>query len=833
MIHFLIGLLQGLKQDLRSKELRWLLVALILSVSALTSVSFLADRMHQAFELDARQLLAADLIIVADQPLPQIFLEEAQKKQLQAAQTVVFPSMASSESLSKLVSLKAVSPNYPLRGTLQVQQAWNQNSQNVLETNVGPTSGSVWVDPAVFNNLHTKLGDSIRIGDRQFVIAGVLLRELDRGAGFMNFAPRVMMSLADLNSTGLIGIGSRVTYRLLLASSDERIAAYQQWISSYIETVGLRGIRIETLENAQPMMRKTLERAEQFLSLIALLTAMIAAVAIALSARRYTIGQADVCAVLKCFGATRILILQKQVKTLLSLGVLAAIVGSGLGYLTQELLAAVLGSLMLGNLPSISIGPVLWSVLFTWFLLLGFAGAPMMGLANVSPVRLIRKEFEMSTIASAWVATLALLTCGVLIWFAARDGKLALWVGLSFMGAIVVFSGCARLILWVIPKISAPNFAMRFVVTAMTRRSAFAVMQITALGIALMAILMILLLRQDLLSAWQGNIPTDAPNRFMINIQGDQKAPISEALEAGGLLRPDFYPMVRGRLTEINGSEISPLDFPEENAKRLIDREFNLSYTEQLPLGNRITSGDWINGEHPQISIETGIAKTLKLKLGDQLTFEVAGEKVSAPITSLRKLDWSSMRVNFFVIMPPSQLSEMPQSWITSYYQRPDKEALDFKLNLAYPNLTIVDVSASLQQIQEVLNKLSAALGLLFTFTVIAAILVLVASIAATQDERFRNAALLKAMGASRAVLTQIARTELLVIGAAAGLLSGIASGVAAWALGRYVMEIEFNAFIQAILMGIVFGVSATLIAGFRFQSRIQGATAVECLRET
>ena len=826
MIYFLTSFLRGIRQDLRSKELKWLLVALIISVSTLTSVSFLADRMHRAFEFDARQLLASDLLIAADQPLPPQLIEEAQSRQLRIAQTVVFPSMATAGEHSKLASLKAVSPEYPLRGSLQVEQV---NSQ---APTLSPVSGTVFVEPALLTNLHTKVGDSLRLGDRQFLISGVLTRELDRGAAFMNFAPRVMMSLDDLKSTGLISLGSRVTYRLLLAGSDNQIAAYQQWANRYIETQNFRGLRIETLENAQPTMRKTLEKAEQFLSLIALLTAMIAAVAIGLSARRYMVGQADACAALKCFGATRAVILKKQIKTLLTLGVVAAIVGSTLGYLVQEVLTGLLGNLLLGNLPSISIGPILWSILFTWVLLFGFAGPPLLGLANVSPMRLIRKEFELATLATAWVALLAITTCAFLIWVAARDWKLALWVGLSFAGAIVIFSAAARGVLWLLSKINPQNFALRFTITAMGRRAGFAVMQITSLGIAMMAILMILLLRQDLLNAWQGNIPVDAPNRFMINIQGDQKVGITQTLEAGGVSKPDFSPMVRGRLVELNGRDISSADYSEENAKRLIDREFNLSYTEQLPLGNRIVSGKWISGDSPQVSIETGIAKTLKLKLGDQMTFEVAGEKISAPITSLRKLDWGSMRVNFFVIMPPSQLSALPQSWITSYYQNPNKETLDFQLSQAYPNLTLVDVSASLRQIQDVLNKLSAALGLLFAFTIVAAILVLIAAIAATQDERYRNAALLKAMGSSRAVLTQIARIELLVIGFTAGLLAGIASGLAAWSLGRFVMEIEFNAFAQAILMGVAFGVIASMAAGYRFQNRIQGATAIECLRE-
>ena len=825
MTYFLTSLLRGLRQDLRSKELKWLLLALITSVSAMTSVSFLADRMHRAFEFDARQLLASDLLIASDQPLSERFLQEAQDGQLQIAQTVVFPSMATVGSHSKLASIKAVSPKYPLRGSLQVE-----SSQQVMSSSL--MRGTVYVEPALLNNLHAQLGDSVRLGGRQFVIAGVLMRELDRGAGFMNFAPRVMMSLEDLQSTGLIGLGSRVTYRLLLAGPDEQIAAYQKWASTHIESENLRGLRIETLENAQPIMRKTLERAEQFLSLVALLTAIIAAVAIALSARRYMVGQADACAALKCFGATRGVILKKQVTTLLSLGVFAAAVGSVFGYLIQELLTGLLGNLMVANLPSVSLTPMLWSIVFTWVFLFAFAGPPLLSLVNVSPMRLIRKEFELATMATVWLALLSLFTCAILIWVAAKDGKLALWVGFSFAAAIFIFAATARCILWLVSKVSANSFAIRFTFTAMGRRAGFAVMQITALGIAIMAILMILLLRQDLLSTWQGNIPTDAPNRFMINIQGDQKDGITQALQKGGVTKPEFYPMVRGRLIEVNGREVAPVDYSEENARRLVDREFNLSYTDQLPLGNRIVSGEWIQGTSPQISMEAGIAKTLKLKLGDQIAFEVAGEKVSAPITSLRKLDWGSMRVNFFVIMPPAQLSGMPASWITSYYQNPNKDILDFELSQAYPNLTLVDVSASLQQIQEVLNKLSAALGLLFAFTIIAAILVLIAAIAATQDERFRNAALLKAMGASRSVLSKIARMELLLIGLAAGLLAGIAAGAAAWVLGRYVMEIEFNAFAQSILMGITFGVVASLAAGYRFQNRIQAATAVECLRE-
>ena len=781
--------------------------------------------MQRTFAFDARQLLASDLLIVSDQVLSEQFIQEAQRRNLRTANTVVFPSMATVGTQSKLSSLKAVSPQYPLRGALKVQ------SPSTSIVSASPLPGSIFVDKAMLASLQAKVGVQISLGSRQFLIAGVLTQELDRGAGFMNFAPRVMMSLEDLPSTGLLGLGSRVTYRLLMAGADADIQSYEKWATNYINAEGIRGLRIETMENAQPIMRKTLERAERFLSLIALLTAMVSAVAIALSARRYVLKQADSCAVLKCFGASSGDILKKQLQTLVSLGIIAAIVGSSIGYFVQYVLLSLLDNLVMGNLQSVSIWPVLWSTALAWILLIGFALPPLLGLVKVSPVRLIRKEYARLSGSAIWVAIFGLLICLALIAIAARDWKLALWTAGSFGGAIGLFGFISWISLCLLGKIRSQNFIVRFVLLTQSRSMGYAIVQITALGIAIMALLMILLLRQDLLSAWQGNIPPDAPNRFMINVQENQKQGIDQFLVDAGVGKPDFFPMVRGRLIDINGQAISPNDYQDENARRLVDREFNLSYVDQLPSGNRVTAGKWIDGSAPQVSLEIGIAKTLKLKLGDQLTFEIAGEKISAPITSLRKLDWGSMRVNFFVIMSPSLLSQLPQSWITSYYQGPNKEDLDFRLTQTYPNLTVVDVATSLQQIQEVINKLTAALGLLFIFTIIAAILVLIAAISATQDERFRNAALLKALGASRKVLAQIATLELFLIGAISGALAGIAAGIAAWALGRFVLEIEFQAFTQSILMGLVFGITACLMAGYRFQKKIQNATSIECLR--
>ena len=826
------------RRDLQSPELLWLGIALSLSVAALSSVGFLADRMQRAFEFDARQLLAADLLIAADQPIPARFIEAAIERKLSIAQTVVFPSMATLGERGKLSSLKAVSSDYPLRGELQISRNPGAQEKSKVNSGHGPASGDAWVDPALLEVLQAKIGDTLSLGQARFRIDAVLLRELDRGAAFMNFAPRVMISLEDLPKTELIGLGSRVTYRLLIAGSNAGVADYQNWVVNAIESDQLRGMRIETLETGQPVMRKTLDRAERFLSLIALLTAMVSAVAIALAARRYVVRQANVCAVMKCLGATQGMILRQQLKTLAFLGLLAAAFGIALGWLIQYGLMWFLGNLLMADLPPPSLWPVLWSALLSWFLLLGFAGPPLLTLVQVSPIRLVRRELSGVPVAARWVALLGLLSFAILLLWAARDWKLASWVGLSFGGAIAVFALLSWTALQLLARSSVGGmlgrlgFAGRFALRSQARSPAFAVMQITALAIALMALLIILLLRQDLLKTWQGNVPVDAPNRFVINIQSDQRDALTQDLATAGLGKPDLYPMIRGRLVEINNRPVMPSDYSKDNARRLVDREFNLSYTMDLPGGNQVVAGNWFRQDKPQISVETGIAKTLGLKLGDRLAFEIAGETVSAEITSLRTLEWGSMRVNFFVIMPPVLLQELPQSWITAYYQPPSTEVLDFRLTQRYPNITVVDVANSLQQIQDVLNRLGAALGLLFTFTIAAAILVLFAAISATQDERFRDAALLKAVGASSPILAAIASIELAIVGGLAGLLGGFAAALAAWALGYFVLEIEFNSFASSIAMGLAFGLIACAIAGYQFQRKIQRATAMACLRE-
>ncbi|NDC32573.1 MAG: FtsX-like permease family protein, partial [Burkholderiaceae bacterium] len=478
--------MQMLLKELRAKELFWLFIALVLSVAALSSVSFLADRLQRSFEIDGRTLLAADLLIAADQPIPPALIEAAKSQKLNIAQTVVFPSMVSHGGESKLSSLKAVSALYPLRGQLQISRQVHDgrvDERSIEEVTGMPPKNTVWVDPAVLISLRAKLGDSLSIGDRQFRIDAVIVRELDRGAAFMNFAPRAMIGIDDLASTGLIGFGSRVTYRLLLSGTDPQIRGYQDWALNHIEQQKLRGIRIESLENAQPVMRKTLERAERFLSLVALMTALICALAIALAARRYVLKQADSCAVWKCFGASQAQILRKQLYILTMIGVVATILGGFIGWFAQELLMQLLGGLIQTRLPLPSVWPVVWSVVFALLLLFGFAGPPILTLSQISPLRLVRREFGKVPLAAKSIALFGFISCLALVFWATRDLKLLVWATGSFGLGALLFAGLAWLGLWGLERFSQSSylarigFVTRFAISTQSRRAAFAMIQ--------------------------------------------------------------------------------------------------------------------------------------------------------------------------------------------------------------------------------------------------------------------------------------------------------------------------------------------------------------------
>lgn len=755
-------------RDARAGELRLLLAALIIAVGALTAVGFFTDRVARALEQEANQLLGADMLLVSDHPWREETAKAAAASGLQLAQTQTFPSMVSRADVSQLAEIKAVSAGYPLRGSLRTAPAVNAPEQAAAGV---PAPGTAWVDARLAQALAVDVGDSLQVGESELKVAAILMMEPDRGVNFFTLAPRLLMNLADLPGTALIQYGSRVTYRMLLAGSPEALQSFRKDAEQHLG----RGERIEDAQNGRPEMRQALERAQKFLGLSALLTVVLAAVAIALAARRYVQRHLDPSAIMRCLGAQQGMLLNLYLFQFACLALLGAVLGCALGYVSHYTLYRALAVLVETELPPPSFLPVLQGMA-VGLLLFGFAVPPLLQLRRVPTLRVIRRELGAPGrgLIVGYVMC-ALVMAGLMLWIAG-ELKLGLYVIGGFSGAVLVFALLAWLGLAGLARLRNLPFlegsGARYALAGLQRHRRGNVIQIVALALGFMAILLLTVTRGELLDAWRKATPADAPNRFVINIQPDQAEAVQAAF-AGASLPADLAPMVRGRLMRVNGQSVAAADYTEERAQRLVEREFNLSWRADLPEGNRITGGKWFDATaKDEASVEEGLAKTLNLKLGDMLEFDIAGTPVAVRISSLRKLDWDSMRVNFFVLTPPGVLERQPQSMITSFHLPEGQEGFIASLVQRFPNLTVIDVGQILRQLRSVIDQVAQAVQFVFLFTLAAGVVVLYAALTNVLDERRQELAIMRALGAQEAMLRQALRIEFAAIGALAGLIA-------------------------------------------------------------
>nr|WP_243751082.1 FtsX-like permease family protein [Paraburkholderia sp. BL10I2N1] len=825
-------------RDWRAGELSMLLLALVLAVAALASVGFLADRLHQGLERDARRMIAADFIVRADHPVDPQFSQQAQALDLHTATTAIFPSMISStvaQPVSRLAALKAVSAGYPLRGALRIATAPGAPDR---PADAIPPKGVVWGDQELLDSLKLHVGDAVKVGSRTFTIGAIITRELDRGFAFVNFSPRLMLNADDLASTGLIAYGSRVTYRLLVAGPDEAVAKFAAWSHTRVDGGKMRGVALESLQEGQPQVRQTLDRASHFLTLVSLLTALLAAVAIAMTAHRFMRRHLDGCAAMRCLGVS-----QKTLRSLftlefVALGVTGGVAGVALGFAGHLALLAWLGSLIDVVLPWPTVWPAVEGVAAGLVLLLGFAMPPLLPLTRVPPVRVLRREWGEEG-RTAWAAyALGIVLFAALLIVAAGELKLGGIVAGGFAGGLLVFAVIARLALWGASRLVRSErvnagIGWRYALASLERRSSASALQITALGIGLMCLLLIAMTRNDLVQGWRKSTPPDAPNEFIIDIQPDQRDVVTQYLGAHGLAGAELSPMVRGRLIAINGKPVNPDSYSSEDARRLVDREFNLSYTVSLPDDNRIEAGNWYGDTtKPQISIEQGLAKLINVKPGDMLRFDVTGLQVDAPVTSVRKLDWGSFKVNFFVLMPPAALQDFPATFITSFHLPPDRRTAIDGLIAEYPNLTAIDTGPILAQVQRVLVQVIGAVQFLFAFTLAAGVLVLYAALAGTRDERMRESALLRALGASHRQVRAVQVAEFVAVGALAGLMAALGAQAIGWVLATRVFEfhLEFDPWMLPV--GVAAGIACAGVGGWLSLRHVLTRPALQSLRD-
>ncbi|MGI4985617.1 MAG: ABC transporter permease [Janthinobacterium lividum] len=878
------------RRDWRAGELTTLLLALVLAVAALTSVGFVADRMRQGLERDARQMFGADFRIRSDQPMDPAFVEEARRRGLRTATTAVFPSMAApaagatapasaaasaagpqtSAPASRLAAVKAVSADYPLRGAVTVA---TQRGPHASETDARatPAPGTVWVDPALLDALQLRVGDALQLGNRRFTIAAVIVRELDRGFSFLDFSPRVMLRADELAATGLTGRGSRVTYRLLVAGDDARaLAAYEQWASARIahgpDGAALRGVRLESLSEGQPQVRETLERADRFLRLVALLTSLLAAVAIAMAAQRYARRHIDGCAVMRCLGASERTLRGLFVLEFLMLGLIGGVLGSVLGFIGHWVLLRWLGSLIGVALPWPSLWPVVQGMGAGLILLLGFALPPLFPLTRVPPGRVLRRDWG-TVDAGRWSYAIGIVLFAGLLVAAAGELRLGLIVAGGFAAGVLLFAVIGWLAIKGLGRAvrhrgartavagqgnagqgnagqrgspapprraTAGGFGWRYALASLERRGGASAVQITALGIALMCLLLLGMTRNDLIAGWRKSTPPDAPNRFVIDIQPDQMPSVTRYLAANGLSDAALAPMIRGRLTARNGRPVAPAQFKEDRVQRLVEREFNLSYRTGLPADNRLTAGRWYGSDTaPQISIEAGLARDLGIRVGDRLRFDIAGQPVEAPVTSVRKLDWGSFRVNFFVLMPPAALAGFPATYITSFHADAAQQPTIDALVRQFPNLTVIDTGAILGQLQRVLDQVIDAVQFLFLFTLAAGLVVLYAALAGSRDERSRESALLRALGASHRQVRAAQLAEFTIVGALSGAMAALGAQSIAWLLAQRVFDFPLAPNPWILVVGVAAGLACSIVGGWWSLRRVLSRPALQSLRET
>ena len=830
------GLRLGSRQlwrDLRAGELRLLMLSVALAVAALSAVGFLADRLQTGLWRDARQLLGGDAVVVSDKPTPPPLMAQAVQRGLVTNTNTTFPTMArvpTDGGASRLVALKAVEPGYPLRGVLQVSRQ-PEAAQDAI-----PARGQVWVDEALLDALGLVPGQLLALGERTLQISGVIEREPDRGAGFMNFAPRVMLNADDLASTGLVQPASRVTWRMAVAGPEAVANRYAAWVREQAESQNLRGVQVESIESGRPEMRQTLDRASQFLNLVALLAALLCAVAVALAARNFAQRQLDACALLRVLGQSQRTLTLSYATEFLGAGLLASILGLAVGYGVHLGFVQLLQGLVDTQLPPAGWQPAALGLAVGLTLLVAFGLPPVLQLARVPALRVIRRDLGARQLRSGLVLAMGLAGFAQTLLMVSRDLTLGLITVGGFALALVVFAGLAALMLWglrrLVPGERAPRW-LRLATRQVAAQPALAVVQVSSLSVGLLALVLLVLLRTDLVASWRQATPQDAPDRFVINIQPDQAQAFLAHLQGAGVRAPDWYPMVRGRLVAINDREVRPSDYPGERARRLVDREFNLSYTEQLPAHNPLVAGRWQAGEPDGVSVEQGIADTLGLRMGDRLRFDMGGLVHEARITSLRKVDWSSMRANFFVLFPQADMPHLPSTWLAAFRTPDGDRQFERALLHKFPNVTSVDMRASLAQVQRVLDQVISAVEFLFAFTLAAGVVVLLAALGAGRQAREREYAIMRALGAGRSLLAQVQRAELLGLGFLAGFMASSMALVVGWALARFAFEFAWTPLWWVPLAGGLGGAVLAWAAGTLSLAGVLRQPVVQTLRQS
>jgi len=802
---------RSLTRDFRAGELSVLLAAIVLAVASMTAVGFFTDRVGRAVSAQAAESLAADMVLRSTAEISDEYLEQAELLGLRSASQFGFPSVAQAGSANTLALVSAVSEGYPLRGALRV----TDELFGVSRAAVGiPASGEAWAEPSLLARMGVTVGDTIQIGSLSLLITQVLEYRPDQEMGFLSMAPAVLVNLADVPAMNVVKAGSRVTYSQLYAGEGDELMEMRGYLNkTKTEQEQMRGAA-----DASEQITQSISKAQRFLTLASLVTVILAAVATAMAARRYSLKHLDTVALLKSMGATQQFIQNTMLLQLLLITCMTAAVGTLLGFFAQYVLTWILAEFMSFDLPEARFGSGILGLLTAATVAIGFALPHLLPLKTTPPLRVLRHDLPPPALSSAAVYLIALTALTGMIFSIVRDLQLLGYIvgGLIGMSVLAYFAG------WAMVRVltrfrGGVGVAWRYGLANIARRGSESVVQVVAFGLGLMVLLLLGVVRNDLLEAWQANLPQDTPNYFMVNVQPEDWPGISGVLERGLGAAPDFLPLMRGRVSSLKGVPVAEYTLDAPDARRFVQRESNITWTSRLPESNQLQLGKWWSEDYSgslQLSMEDGMAKMLGLTIGDEVGINIGGEEFIAPLTSTRFVEWDSLQPNFYLILSPGYVRDLPQTYLSSYYVPPDKRGTMKELLQKYPNVTLIDLESVLSQLRAVIDKASLAVQAVFVFTLLAGVLVLLAAVQVTRDERRFESAILHTLGARRRVILQGIIAEFVALGALAGLLAAMGASAVGYLLAENLFDLEYQFDPFLVLFGLAIGGTIVGITG-------------------
>jgi len=821
--------LRNLWRDLKSGELSVLLLALCVAVLSLTAVGFFTGRIAQGVRAQATEVLAADLRLESPYPIPARYFEKSRTLGLRSALVVSFPTAILNGDASQLAALNAATVDYPLRGHVRIADT-PFGAARITERIPGP--GEVWVDARIIAQLKIRLGADLRIGAHSFSVTEVLDYRPDQGTGFVNLAPAVLLNHQDLAATQLIQPGSRATYAALFAGEAAAVAQFHDYV---IATKGASE-RLREVDESSRQLNSAVDRASRFLNLASLASVLLAAVAVAMGARRYASRNVDSVALMKCMGASQRFVLAISIIELTLLALSAVAAGAVLGYAAQLGLARLLRDLIRTEMPGASLAPLVIALVTVLSMLIGFALPSLLQLKSTPPARVLRKTATAPPLRFGLSYVLAFAALFAILWILVRDSELVVNVlaGVLGVGLLLTLAGYA--LVRVTGRLrGAVGVAWRYGLANVSRRGGASVVQIVAFGLGLMMLLLLAVVRGDLLADWRRSLPANVPNNFLINIQPDERRPLEEFLKSHGFGDPPMYPMVRARITAINSKPSESLKFKADNARGFLEREQNLTWASRLMDDNQLVAGHWwteADFGKALVSISSEYREALQLELGDTLRFDIAGEDLTVRVASIRKVRWDSFRPNFFLVFPPGLLEGAAGTYMTSVYLTPEQRPALVDLVRQFPTISVFDVDAILRQIRAIIDRATLAVQYVFLFTLVAGIVVLLAAVQSTRDERRYESAMLRTLGASRRTVLQGVAAEFSALGFLSGALAAFGASGVGWILARRLFGLQFTFDPWVWVLGLVCGTILVGVSGTLATWRVVNTPPIVTLRD-